>query len=65
MSVAPCLTCAGLGKFLTRFSRVIVVCWDCDGSGRLAQQPPQPLDRIHEPASHADGQQHGDDGEGV
>lgn len=28
-----------------------------------AQQPPQPLDRVQEPASRADSQQQGDDGE--
>jgi len=32
---------------------------------RLAQQPPQPLDRVQEPASRADGQQGRDEGEGV
>lgn len=30
-----------------------------------AQQPPQPLDRVQEPASRADGQQGRDEGEGV
>lgn len=52
------------------------VCYDCDTERhryepteipmyRLPQQPPQPLDRVQDPASHADGQQHGDDGEEV
>ena len=29
---------------------------------RLAQQPPHPLDRVQDPASHADGQQGRDEG---
>ena len=28
----------------------------------LAQQPPQPIDRVQEPASHADGQHGRDEG---
>jgi hypothetical protein len=52
------------------------VCCDCDTERhryepteipmyRLAQQPPQPLEHVQQPARDANGQQHGDEGEGV
>ena len=40
-------------------------CADCLRAALALLEPPQPLDRVQEPASHADSQQHGDDGEDV
>ena len=51
---------------LAAFDAREVLAWlVANGAISLAQQPPQPLDRVQEPARDANGQQHGDEGEGV
>jgi len=48
---------------LAAFDAHEVLAWlAANGAISLPQQPPQPLDRVQEPASHADGQQGRDEG---
>ena len=48
---------------LAAFDAREVLAWlVANGAISLAQQPPQPLDRVQEQASHADGQQGRDEG---
>ena len=48
---------------LAAFDAHEVLAWlAANGAISLPQQPPQPLDRVQEPASHADGQRGRDEG---
>lgn len=51
---------------LAAFSATEVLAWlVANGAIGLAQHVPQPVPHVEHPPARADGQQHGDDGEGV